>query len=158
MVKQRLVMRKNIFQKGKLSYNILFKISLMLCLVPGKSMCPTCYSNIFVARQNENDEEKGDVFVNPMELTEKLDSAFNILELSPSTAKIRKLSSGKRNLAISSKAYKVSEEVKKKLQLCFGEGDKSCQNYKKVGDRTRNITGIRKKKKVLGFVIILQKT
>lgn len=60
-------------------------------LVPGKSLCPTCYSKIFVINKEKDSDKE---FCDLSETITKVDSACEILGLSPA-CKIRKLSEKK---------------------------------------------------------------
>lgn len=91
-------------------------------IVPGKSLCPTCYTKIFVrpTAHTATVDNVSDEYVDKTENMVKVDAACSSLELSPA-AKIKKLSSDKRKGALKAKYKKVSEAIRKKLEICFDE-------------------------------------
>lgn len=95
-----------------------------VALVPGKSLCPTCYLKIFVVPVNKRikdyEEHSDDEFCEQSEILEKVDSACAILGVSPA-CKIRKVSAEKRSRALKSKLEKVSGAIRKNLELSFGK-------------------------------------
>lgn len=92
--------------------------SSSVTLVPGRALCPTCYSKIFVINKEKDSDGSDQEFSDPSETIKKLDSACDILGVSPAS-KIRKLSEEKRALALKSKIDKVSTAVKRNLEVSF---------------------------------------
>ena len=91
-----------------------------ISLIPGKSLCPTCYTKIFVIQIQETKTEDLDDtdFCEPSEVLNNIDSACSILGLSPPN-KIRKLSSEKRVLTLKKRFDMVSSTIRKNLELSF---------------------------------------
>lgn len=89
-----------------------------ISLIPGKSLCPNCYTKIFVLKKQETESSHDIDFVEPSEVLNKVDAACSLLGLSPA-CKIRKLSSEKRVQALKKKIETVSSAVRKNLQLSF---------------------------------------
>lgn len=92
-----------------------------ITLIPGKSLCPTCYTKFFVFKKLETTEEHNDSdFVEPSEILNKIDTACSVLGLSPA-CKIRKLSSDKRGIALEKKVNALHTTIKKNLELSFNQ-------------------------------------
>lgn len=86
-------------------------------LVPGKSLCPTCYAKIFVINKEKDSDSTDKEFSVLSETLKKVDSACEILGLSPA-CKIRKL---KQKISVALKAIieNVSSTVRKNLEISF---------------------------------------
>lgn len=91
-----------------------------LNLVPGKSLCTNCSKIIFSEQNDKVLSECGEQeqYMAPNDNIEQLDAACSILGVSPAS-KLKKLSTDKRPLALKSKIDKVSQKIKKNLELCF---------------------------------------
>lgn len=87
-------------------------------IIPGKSLCPTCYSKIFVIDKEKDSDTSDKEFCDLSETIKKVDSACEILGISPAR-KIRKLSEEKRPIALNTKIEKVAATVKKNLEVSF---------------------------------------
>lgn len=94
-----------------------------LNVIPGNSLCPNCYSKIFIMKpEPESCNLVNDIYIPNEEAISKLDFACSNLEVSPAS-KIRKLSSGKRKVAIESKVQRISDKIRKDLESCFNNAD-----------------------------------
>lgn len=101
---------KNIVKKGLREikmYHLSKPMNLVLELTPGKSLCPTCYKNIFIIQQPNNllsdiTESHDDSFVPENSNLERVDMVFKAFDLSP-VSKIKRLNPQKRSLAIQKK-------------------------------------------------------
>lgn len=96
-------------------------------LIPGQSLCRNCYEKLFVLEtkskvSSDTTDFLVDDYVPLEEIQQKVDSACSLLGLSPA-CKIRKLTSEKRHTAIEHKVHKVSEKLRKNLELCFDHSE-----------------------------------
>jgi len=95
-------------------------------LVPGKSLCVSCYTKIFTKEVDDNQSEQDTDFTvasEQLETAEKLhnlDSFCNELNISPVT-KIIKLNKSQRLPALEKKTLKISNAIKRKLETSFDE-------------------------------------
>lgn len=107
-----------------------------ISLIPGESLCSTCYTKIFVLKKQETTVDLNDTdFVEPLEVLNKIDSACSILGLSPA-CKIRKLSSDKRVTALQKKVDTLHTTVRKNLELSFNLDISNPSNSKEASSVT----------------------
>ncbi|XP_063223012.1 uncharacterized protein LOC134531252 [Bacillus rossius redtenbacheri] len=96
------------------------KTNYNLLLVPGKSLCPTCYKKIFVTANDGTGDTCDSDFITEIEKLGKVDNVCTQLGVSPAS-KIRKLGLDKRPQAIADKISKVSNVLKRNLEESFDE-------------------------------------
>lgn len=84
-------------------------------LIPGKSLCPTCYKKLFGLNSedvtSDNKDENDDCFVPPQETLITLDSLCSAIDISPAS-KITKMNTKKRRTALVSKSERIATAVK----------------------------------------------
>lgn len=121
-----------------------------ITLIPGKSLCPTCYKKLFSLENTvTNDEDKSDdCFIPPQETLQSLDSLCSVLNISPAS-NITKVSTAKRKTALVSKSERIAKAVKRKLQDSFEEpleeeieslnnSDHLCKEYEELILKLKN--------------------
>jgi len=96
-------------------------------LIPGKALCPTCASKIFIEKLPEDEinnvENDPDFLPGPFEIVEEnplhqVESICETLEMSP-LCKLTKLNTEQRLLALQRKSDKITTAIKRKLDESF---------------------------------------
>jgi hypothetical protein len=94
-----------------------------VALVPGKSLCPNCYTKIFVLKETISGDSSGsgrDKFAPMQENLAELEAVCSALDISP-MAKIMKMNTGKRPAALAKKCRKISDSLRRKLASSFSD-------------------------------------
>ena len=94
-----------------------------VALVPGKSLCPNCYTKIFVLKETVSGGSSGSgrsEFAPMQENVAELEAVCSALDISP-VAKIMKMNTGKRPAALSKKCRRISDSLRRKLASSFSD-------------------------------------
>lgn len=117
--------------------------NVAVSLIPGKSLCPTCATKIFVQRATDEktcDNNDTDFFPEAYEVVnetplQEIDTVCESLDLSP-LSKITKLNKAQRHSALRKKNDKIAHTIKRKLEESFT--DNLEENATSSGEPSQN--------------------